>query len=935
MKHILCIIILLLPLFCHAENTLRIYLSGHGCDDMVPWEFYCTGGRQSGQWTTIGVPSCWEMQGFGTLQYGYWFNEWNKQPHQEPIADEKGIYRCHFSIPAEWLSARSPKKGATQKNIRIVFEASMTDTDVKINGKPAGERHRGGFSTFSYDITKLVRGGDNLLEVTVSKESDNPNVNHAERRADYWNFGGIVRPVYLEVKPLSNIERAAIDAQMDGLFRCDVFTDGGIGDSLRVDIADRQGNIVARQQCLLTSDSTRMALHVDKPSLWTAETPYLYTAQFSLIGKDGQDVHEVKERFGFRTVELREHDGLYVNGKAIKLKGVNRHSFRPETGRTLSKAKNLEDVLLIKSLNMNAVRLSHYPADPDFYDICDSLGLYVLDEVTGWQHPHDTITGSELVRELVTRDVNHPSVIMWDSGNEGGFNYALEPVFHRYDIQKRMVIYPWSKTRNGISTRHYRSYWETEKILRTGDVFMPTEFLHSAYDGGGGAGLEDYWNLMKQYRNSAGGFIWALVDEGVSCKSSEGADSIDCASNLAPDGIVGPHHEHEASYYTVKQLWSPVQPSYHDGILTFHNEYDFSNLNTCRYGYRFLRFDCERDTLLTVSSDSDWCPDALPGDSATMALAAPAEADVLALTITNSNDDTLYTWQWQLKKPTLPTSITVKKIKLKKNVVSNHGVNYVFSESTGYLEKVEVNGHVIAFGNGPRVAAFRRADRIDAKGARLDRKLAANTKEYVSYVDSAGFRGFSIRDSVLTAHYSGGFLQEVKWTFLSDGSVRLNYSYNLGGHVADLMGIVFDYPESKVTAKRWLGMGPYRVWQNRTAGPQYGLWQNDYNDALPGERFDYPEFKGYFANVDRMQLVTTEGEITMQSPTAPYIGVYTPRDGRDHFLFNFPNLDIAFLKYIPAIRNKVDYSDLNGPHAQPLFPGGTARGHVVLKFNAE
>ena len=116
------------------------------------------------------------------------------------------------------------------------------------------------------------------------------------------------------------------------------------------------------------------------------------------------------------------------------MKGVNRHSFRPESGRTLSYAKNMEDVLLIKSMNMNAVRLSHYPADKEFYDICDSLGLYVIDELTGWQHPQKTTVGRRLVRELVTRDVNHPSVVIWASGNEGGFNYELEPDFLRYDI---------------------------------------------------------------------------------------------------------------------------------------------------------------------------------------------------------------------------------------------------------------------------------------------------------------------------------------------------------------------------------------------------------------------------------------------------------------------------------------------------------------------
>lgn len=169
-----------------AQETETMYLSGHGCDDMVVWDFYCTGGRTAGEWTTIGVPSCWETQGFGTYQYGYEYNKWNKKPSKAPIADEKGLYRHAFRLPKEWRG----------RKIEIVFEAAMTDTEVRINGRSAGDVHQGGFSPFRYDITELVKFGrrDNLLEVTVSKESADGDMNLAERRCDFWNFGGIYQP---------------------------------------------------------------------------------------------------------------------------------------------------------------------------------------------------------------------------------------------------------------------------------------------------------------------------------------------------------------------------------------------------------------------------------------------------------------------------------------------------------------------------------------------------------------------------------------------------------------------------------------------------------------------------------------------------------------------------------------------------------------------
>ena len=234
-------------------------------------------------------------------------------------------------------------------------------------------------------------------EVTVKKESDSPQVNLAERRADYWNFGGIWRPVFIVAKPVQNIQRVAIDARADGRFMADVFLSRALPKgSVSVDIIDANGKKAATTT---TDHRGGDQLHVDfavkSPRLWNAETPNLYTAVFTLKDAQGLTLHIERHRFGFRTIEYRHsykntglqkddnsrhvygcnEDGLFVNGQKVIIKGVNRHSFRPETGRTLSKSKNIEDVELIKSMNMNAVRLSHYPADPEFLDACYSLGL--------------------------------------------------------------------------------------------------------------------------------------------------------------------------------------------------------------------------------------------------------------------------------------------------------------------------------------------------------------------------------------------------------------------------------------------------------------------------------------------------------------------------------------------------------------------------------
>ena len=211
------------------------------------------------------------------------------------------------------------------------------------------------------------------------------------------------------------------------------------------------------------------------------------------------------KRFGFRTFEVRPGDGLYLNGQKIRLKGVCRHSFWPDSGRCLSREISYADVRLIKEMNMNAVRMSHYPPDEHFLDACDELGLYVLDELAGWQKPpYDTEIGKKLVKEMVTRDVCHPCILFWDNGNEGGWNRELDDQFALYDPQNRTVLHPWENF-NGVDTAHYRNYEITQKKLSGSTLYMPTEFLHGLYDGGHGAGLDDYWKLMYASPDGSGG----------------------------------------------------------------------------------------------------------------------------------------------------------------------------------------------------------------------------------------------------------------------------------------------------------------------------------------------------------------------------------------------------------------------------------------------
>jgi len=929
--HLLFFLTTLVSLF--GTSTDELYLSGRGSDDAQPWDFYCTAGRNSGVWTTIPVPSCWETRGFGAYDYGVELRPSKRMPLMPTAPAEQGLYRREFTVPAEWRG----------RSVRLVFEGVLTDTEVKLNGQSAGPVHQGGFYPFKYDVTPLLRfDGPNLLEVTVSKRSANASVNTAERIGDYWNFGGIFRPVRLEAFPEQFIDRVAIDARADGSFRADVFPGGVLpaGTEIAVQIKSLDGAPVGPPASLAVvsgSGPATLRLQVPAPATWSAETPRLYLAEFTLrAGSAGALTHAVTQRFGFRTFELRPNEGLYVNGRKITLKGVNRHSFRPETGRTLSLADNREDVHLLKEANMNAVRMSHYPPDAEFLDLCDEAGLYVLNELAGWQGCYDTPTGSKLIEGLVSRDVNHPSILFWDNGNEGGENTENDDEFAKHDPQARPVLHPWARSFRGMNTSHYREYAETVKFSDGPDIFMPTEFLHGLFDGGHGAGLEDYWAVMGEKPHAAGGFLWVWADEVVA-RSDQGG-RLDARRDLAPDGMVGPHGEKEGSFNTVRDIWSPVQvplrelPEDFSGTLPVRNRHDHLHLDAVTFEWRLMNFAppgalLHHRTLLAHGRFQG--PDLAPRTDGELKIPLPTDwrgADLLYLTAFDSRQREIWTWNWRWKHgaAAIGNSVVVKEAVTLSDgndvVVVTSGRNAVrFSKTTGLLEGLERDGRPVSLSQGPRLTAYRRVARSFVPVVSTNGKLLS-------------FEPRREGDAVVvSATYDGAF-RRVRWTVGTDGDVRLDYEFN-GPGLVDILGVDFAYPEEKMKSKEWLGGGPYRVWANRLRGVQLARWENDYNDPIPGISWAYPEFKGWFSGWEWMAFATTEGRFAfINDGGQPYAGVYAPRDGKNNPVLALPRLGLGVYQVIPAIGTKQSLPDALGPQGQPQNVTGLIKGSLVIRL---
>ncbi len=884
-----------------AQQTQIEYLSGHDKDDAVPWKFFCTTGRQSGYWTNLPVPSNWEFHGFGTLTYHR--DSTNPPP-------EQGLYEHDFPVPAGWAKDR----------VFLVFEGVMTDTSAKLNGQSVGPAHQGGYYRFKYEVTGLLKfGATNRLEVTVDKHSQNASVNRAERTGDYWMYGGIYRPVYLEAVPPQFIERVAIDARADGTLRMDVFvngiTDVESGMNLEAQILDLGGHpIWSPFGEKITGTTATLQTKITSPQLWTAEMPNLYQIQVRL--RHGQQViHRLNARFGFRTFEVRDGDGLYLNGRRVVLKGCNRHSFWPDSGRCLSAAVHRLDIETMKDMNMNAVRMSHYPPDAEFLDLCDELGLYVLDELGGWHRYYDTDIGTNLVREMVTRDVNHPSVLFWDNGNEGGFNTNLDEIFPAYDPQQRRVLHPWIPF-NGVDTIHYPTY-DFVKIACEGHpvyfhknayftdtnelakyIFMPTEFLHGLYDGGAGAGLEDTWALMQRSPYLGGGFIWAYLDEGVHRVDN---GQIDVAGNEAPDGIVGPYREREASFYAIKQIWSPIQVR-RDKIFEVENHYSFTDAKQCRFSWQLRSLSelaANGPTSQVITQGVMPSPSVPPGGRLRLPYELPANvpnANLFVLRVDDPNGRKLWTWVWSLREPDLLSSSPGIAGRADTFGGTNSGVRELKSRDlvvridgqTGELMNVERAGKKFSLANGPRLA------------------LTNST------------------------------LKKLAWQLRDDDWLQCDYTYAAEGTNA-YFGVTFDYPENLVKAKQWLGDGPYRVWKNRLRGQTLGVWKNDYNNTITGWRdWVYPEYKGCFANVRWLRLDTAEGSITVVPENIPYVQVLTPEFPPANLAGNtipsLPQCGLGFLDAIPPIGSKFQAADAVSPQGQLPVAHGEYHGKVSFYF---
>ena len=574
--------------------------------DERPTDFYRTDLNDNG-WATMPIPGMWELNGYGDPIYinmGFpWHGNWEDDPPRVPVQDNHvGTYRRHITLPSDW-------KG---KQVIAHFGSVTSNINLWVNGQFVGYAEDSKTAA-EFDITPFVKEGDNLLAFQVIRWCDGT---YCEDQ-DFWRLTGVARSSYLYCRDAKNhiddlrVTTGLTDDLHNGtLMVAPVITGKG---TISYRLLDATGKEIA----MTPAGENRWTIPAVRQ--WTAETPYLYTLVATLTPADKKSKDEsVAQRIGFRRVEIKNGQVL-VNGKAIYFKGANRHEMDPDGGYVVSRERMIQDIKEMKRMNINAVRTCHYSDDPQWYDLCDEYGLYVIAEANMEGHgfyydPNTAPTYQPMfAKQILERNqrnvsvqFNHPSVIIWSLGNEtcDGPNFTAARDWIRATDPSRPIH--WERALGGENTdimcpmyaspdwcERYASKPESTKPL------IQCEYNHAM--GNSGGGLMEYWDLVRRLPKFQGGFVWDFVDQGLRVKTADGKEyysyggdynthdpsdnNFNCNGLVSPDRVWNPHAYETAYYY--QNVWAE-DVNVRQGDIAVRNEFFFRDLNNVKMRWQLL-----------------------------------------------------------------------------------------------------------------------------------------------------------------------------------------------------------------------------------------------------------------------------------------------------------------------------------------------------------
>ena len=739
----------------NGEWALKV-IEGTADTDEVP--------AQDGSWGKIPVPGCWEA-------YGYCKPSYDKA---NPLT---GYYRTTFSVPTEW-------KG---KRIVLRLDGVLYGYDLWINGKKAGS-WRSGYNTALFDITPYINKKRGSQELAMKVITRFPGSDFDYN--DDWAPSGIFRDVTLMAVPETHLSDLTIHAKLSGEVSVDTeIANAKKGTTVKHEIYDMQGNMVGTSK-------------VDNPQLWTAETPYLYTLRTMLMQK--KDTLQVfTNRFGFRETTI-EGNVLKLNGKPIKLRGVTCHSTDPVTVKVINEESILRDMKLMKEASVNYIRTSHYPREPRFYELADSLGFYVIDEVPfgfGDKLLSDTAYYPVLqqrAQATIRRDKNHPSVIIWSLGNENPLtdicirlgeyvSSELDPsrpycypqvgsYFRRFFDGENAKGFP---SKAPIYSPHYPTTGQIAGFYQHRDrPVIFTEYCHTL-----GISLEDHdrqWEIIQRTPGIAGGSVWEWVDQGMPFKDSldnrygyeekvftSDNGGFEMYGNKGTDGLLYADRTPLPNYYELRRNYARAFVSSLKGnVLTIVNRYDFLNLKD-NVTFRWT-LTCDRDTVRTGA----FTIDCAPHDSATYRMELPEQTglSLLCFDVVDAQGHEFLEQSFVMNKPSF-------------SVIRTRGCDI---DTPSFLVRVG------------RKATM--AELIKVGDKRIERYLQPVGNPYVK--------------------------ADIKTKKCPDGSLAVNYTLTpdtTTDRFLSEIGVAWLLPK-EIDHVQWLGMGPLASYPGRCKANNYNIW---------------------------------------------------------------------------------------------------------------
>jgi beta-galactosidase len=885
-----------------SPDSSRRYISLNG-----NWKFHWTAspeerirkfwdpGLDDDSWASIPVPANWEVEGFGYpiyLDERYPFSTtWPDAPQDyNPV----GTYRHVFTIPEAWK----------EQQVILHFAGAKSAMYLYINGTFAGYS-QGSKTPAEFDITALVKPGENLLALQIFRWSD---ASYLESQ-DMLRMSGIEREVYLYAKPQVAVADFQVHAGLDSTYQDGEF-------NLKVAIENTSDRPATRQVHIRLSHG-EISLFAENKSLeipaggiggisaetvlkevdaWSAETPHLYRLSIQLTDPARPETHQYIQKYiGFRSVEIRDHL-LLVNGRAVSIKGVNRHETDPHMGHVVSRASMEKDIALMKQFNINAVRSSHYPNHPYWYDLCDKHGLYVVDEANIESHPlaldENTQLGEEMswlpahldrVERMYYRDRNHPSIIIWSLGNEAGKGALFRSLYKHLKTLDPTRPVQYEPAGTGDYTDIYCPMYprpETLIAYAENQHSKPAIMIEYAHAMGNSVGnLQDYWDIIERYSVLQGGFIWDWADQSLEYRDEEGKAYLAYGHDYHPDlptdgnflnnGLVDPYRNPHPHLYEVMKVYQPAGFAWdpEEQILTVSNKNQFAALEgmTVKWALRQNGINVQEGAFDTIRAEAGTRLDfSIPLISFEPALEYVLFVQLLTLAdqgLLPAGHEVAFE-QFVLQNYTPPrldrktgTALSIREgeeqiilqndlTRMALDPVTGELLNWTFREQLITDQAIRPNFWRAPtdndLGNGMHLWAAlwkRSTEEARATLAEGPSRSGSNILFAVSY---------SFPDQVASL--------KVQYTLSRDGSLQVDYHFTpLKDSLPNIprLGMYLSLPMG-FTQISWYGRGPHETYWDRKTSGKIGIYQSRVADQF--HRYSRPQETGNLTDLRWMRL---------------------------------------------------------------------------------